>query len=145
MIYEGVTVRHISGFTLVELMVVLLIIAVLSATGMTFHSRFVDTAKWTEGKTGCGTIATALRGYYAQKCGEGDAPQDVEDLGFEPGDLEGKYFTMSDYQITGLVWTSRELEYKIVCVSTKENAPGTPGQFNLYSSGEYELILEGDN
>ncbi|AQQ72008.1 PilD-dependent protein PddA [Limihaloglobus sulfuriphilus] len=145
MFCEGVTFRRNSGFTLVELMVVVLIITILSAIGMSFQTRFVDSAKWTEGKTGCGAIATSLRGYYAQTCGEGGPPADVKALGFGPGDLEGKYFTLSDYQITDLVWTATELEYKIVCVSTKENAPGTPGQFNLYSSGEYELILEGEN
>ena len=84
--------RSKKGFTLIELMVVVLIVAILAAVAIPILRGRIDAAKWSEGKAGAGTIATALRAYAA----EGRDPNLVEGnltlLGFADGDLDGTYF-----------------------------------------------------
>jgi prepilin-type N-terminal cleavage/methylation domain-containing protein len=92
------------GFTLIELMVVILIVAILAAVAIPIMRGRIDAAKWSEGKAMMGTIATALRAY----CAEYDGPPDTcdlatldfdTDLGFRVGDLEGTYFTQTLFSV----------------------------------------------
>ena len=62
------------GFTLVELMVVILIVAILAAVAIPIMRGRVDAAKWSEGKAMMGTIATAIRAYVAE------VDKDIPDL-----------------------------------------------------------------
>ncbi len=80
-----------SGFTLVELMVVAIIVAILAAVAIPLMTGNKDRAMATEGQAGCTTIATQLRMYYAEK---GSTTTTLADLkGIRPGDLNGTYFT----------------------------------------------------
>jgi prepilin-type N-terminal cleavage/methylation domain-containing protein len=94
------------GFTLIELMVVILIIAILAAVLAPMMSGRIRSAKWAEGRAGAGTIATALRAYVAEHEGAGDlaaAPitgTGMSMLGIDSSDLNGKYFIPADYEIT---------------------------------------------
>jgi len=92
------------GFTLVELMVVILIVAILAAVAIPIMRGRIDAAKWTEGKAMMGTIATAIRAYVAieNKDIPGTPPTgvpvpDVSALGFRTGDLRGTYFAETDF------------------------------------------------
>lgn len=81
------------GFTLIELMVVILIVAILAAVAIPIMRGRIDAAKWAEGRAAAGTISVALRALAA----EGKDPNLVEGnllaLGFQAGDLTGTYFT----------------------------------------------------
>jgi len=90
------------GFTLIELMVVILIVAILAAVAIPIFRGRIDAAKWSEGKAMMGTIATAIRAY----CAENDtAPSGgnlgtaavANELGFQSGDLTGAYFSAGDF------------------------------------------------
>jgi len=96
------------GFTLVELMVVILIVAILAAVAIPIMRGRIDAAKWSEGKAMMGTIATAVRAYCAEWDGDPTDPAPSldlttlvmdDDLGFRAGDLEGTYFTQGDFSI----------------------------------------------
>ena len=97
------------AFTLIELTVVILIVAVLAAVVIPIMNGRIDSAKWTEGKAALGTIATALRGYATEKREAGTygpGLPTLETLGFRAEDLQGKYFSISDYEVSISNFTS---------------------------------------
>ena len=93
------------GFTLIELMVVVLIVAILAAILIPMLTARLESARWSEGKAGAGTIATSIRALYAEIGEESAAASfptgtvDVTDV-LNLEDLYGKYFRASDYAIT---------------------------------------------
>ncbi len=100
--------RERKGFTLIELMVVILIVGILAAVAIPLMRGRIDAAKWSEGKAIMGTIATALRAYGAEK---GDAagstwPPSRTDLGFATGDLAGTYFADADFTWNNAAYVS---------------------------------------
>lgn len=93
------------GFTLVELMVVAIIVAILAAVAVPLMMTNRDHAIATEAQTGLGTVRNALNIY---KVGNGQYPvsEQGKDLGrvsvltVKPGDLDGKYFRTDHYVLT---------------------------------------------
>ncbi|MHC4194528.1 MAG: type IV pilin protein [Planctomycetota bacterium] len=114
------------GFTLIELMVVILIVAILAAVAIPIMRGRIDSAKWTEGKAMAGTIATALRAFAAEHGADyGSAPgtpdgygldkPGLDEMGFIlPGDLTGTYFNPSNYTYTTTyLMPQNELQFTI--------------------------------
>ncbi|MCS5694822.1 type IV pilin protein [Desulfofundulus thermocisternus] len=58
--------RNEKGFTMIEMMVVLIIIAVLIGAGVKFYIGYVDKAKITKAKGDITTMQAALDSYYAE-------------------------------------------------------------------------------
>jgi type IV pilus assembly protein PilA len=89
------------GFTLIELMVVILIVGILAAVAIPILRGRIDAAKWSEGKAMMGSIATAIRAYAAEKGAGGPLPTSLgtgsTGLGFAAGDLTGTYFANADF------------------------------------------------
>ena len=99
------------GFTLVELMVVILIVGILAAIAIPLMQVRIDRSKWSEACSAAGTIRTSIRSYAAETSvatAQGLVGNDLSDaatetaLGFIPTDLEGTYFTAVDYTITAV-------------------------------------------
>ena len=108
-----------AGFTLVELMVVAIIVALLAAVAIPLMSANRKRAASTEGEAGLGTIRTALRAVYAEKNaynvnlnGGGINPGGVVGVvpGIVAGDLEGRYFKDASYSIVTIGTTNYSIQ-----------------------------------
>ena len=100
-----------AGFTLVELMVVAIIVALLAAVAIPLMSANKKRAAATEGEAGLGTLRSCFRAIYAEKgvynqnlngaainvaAAVGNVP------GVSAGDLNGKYFVDANYTVTSV-------------------------------------------
>jgi len=124
------------GFTLIELMVVILIVAILAAVIIPMLRARIDAAKWSEGRAGMGTIATAARAYWAEH-------QDQATLLTAPtigtlfpitSDLDGKYFEYACYGITFQTYDTTNVAYTITCngaLSGRAGKPAAPASMTL--------------
>ncbi|MFX4261640.1 type II secretion system protein GspG [Pelotomaculum propionicicum] len=59
-------IRNEKGFTMVEMMVVMIIIAVLIAGGVKFYLGYIENSKVTKAKAQISTMQAALDTYYAE-------------------------------------------------------------------------------
>jgi type IV pilus assembly protein PilA len=121
------------GFTLVELMVVVLIVGILAAVAIPILRGRIDSAKWTEGKAMVGSIGTALRAYGAEKGPTGTAPTTLTQIGFAAGDLGGTYFADGNFSFT--VSAMDPLAYTITV--TAPAGISSPSQIVLDQAGTW--------
>ena len=132
------------GFTLIELMVVVLIVSILAAVAIPILRGRIDAAKWSEGKAMMGSIGTSIRAYAAEKGPSGALPTTLgvsnTGLGFDitstPCDLDGTYFSVGDFGFTCA--TLDPLVFTVTCTaggggSTTE-PPSTPGGYTYTSA-----------
>ena len=128
------------GFTLVELMVVILIVGILAAVAIPLMQGRIDKAKWSEANATAGTIRTAVRAYSAETSIKTAAAKAVGTLdtaaiqgylGFNATDLEGTYFTAANYEITAV---NANGVASITVTASKADAP---------SDGPYILAADG--
>jgi type IV pilus assembly protein PilA len=99
------------GFTLIEVMVVILIVAILAAVLVPIMQGRIDSAKWSEAKASMGSIATAIRAYAAEQGANFNAAQvngtlsaGNPNLGLADGDCDGTYFSDACYVISGAAY-----------------------------------------
>lgn len=102
------------GFTLIELMVVILIVGILAAVAVPIMRGRIDSAKWSEANASAGSIRTSVRAYIAEKGPDYDDyaadlhggldDTDIQaNLGFSSSDLAGAFFDQADYVISLVV------------------------------------------
>ncbi|MCX7819319.1 MAG: type II secretion system GspH family protein [Kiritimatiellae bacterium] len=95
------------GFTLTELMIVAVIVAILAAVAVPLMEVNRKRAMITEAEAGLGTIRNAWRAMYAETRNYSRTPNGVEITpgpalvvpGIGPVDLEGQFFKSENYQI----------------------------------------------
>ena len=128
------------GFTLVELMVVILIVSILAAVAIPIMRGRIDSAKWTEGKSMAGSIATAIRAYAAEKDTTGnygdDAPT-LAQMGFAASDLTGTYFTAAEYSWTSAYDADNDPPLTFTITVDAPGGISFPEQVTLDENGAY--------
>jgi type IV pilus assembly protein PilA len=99
-------IRDRSGFALIELMVVILIVGILVAVAVPILRDKNEAAKWSEAAATAGAIRTSVRAYYAENptaagllAGSALTDTTAAQLGFKSGDLTGKYFSVGNFTI----------------------------------------------
>jgi prepilin-type N-terminal cleavage/methylation domain-containing protein len=132
------------GFTLVELMVVILVIGILAAIAAPLMNARVDKSKWSEACTSAGIIRTAVRNYASETSIAIAQALSGEDLGnltiqqildFAPEDLEGTYFSPGDYTITSI--NSEGIAAITITGGSKDDAP--IGSYILQEDGRWVM------
>jgi prepilin-type N-terminal cleavage/methylation domain-containing protein len=134
----GSAVKKRKAFTIVEVMVVVIIVGILASLAIPIMRGRIDAAKWSEGKTMMGSIATAIRAYRAEKGPTGALPTvlgvGATGLGFSAGDLTGNYFADADF--TFVATAMDPLTYTITCTpATAADRPTNPPFYQLNQAG----------
>ncbi len=134
--------RNRKGFTMVELMVVVLIVGILAAVAVPLMSGRIDGSKWSEGKAAMGTIGSALRAYAAEKGSFASTPT-LSEIGLSNNDLDGTYFTHDAYAITSASASSGQVSFVITCTaasSARSGKPATPASMTLTCSAANSYV-----
>ena len=122
------------GFTLIELMVVILIVGILAAASIPLMRGRIESAKWSEANAMAGTIRSAARVYYAEN-GSISTSTSMTDLGFTSGDLDGTYFSEACFSISN-AGTNGNVEVTVdASKSTKSKKP--TGTYVLQTDGTW--------
>ena len=113
--------KNKAGFTLIELMVVAIIVAILAAVAIPLMAANKKRAYATEAQAGCSSIKMALRVMQAD-AGMPTLSSVVPNgniKGISDNDLDGTYFLTSDYKVT-----STTTNFVIVVTGTKSPVSG---------------------
>jgi type IV pilus assembly protein PilA len=113
--------RNRKGFTLIELMVVILIVAVLAAVLVPMMRARIDAAKWSEARAGIGNIASGIRAYWAEhqdQAGTAAFTDPVITDVCTGTDLDGKYFTAACYTLGPIVDLQTSISFSVTCNAT---------------------------
>jgi len=133
------------GFTLIELMVVIFIVGILAAVAIPIMRGRIDSAKWSEGKSGAGSIRTSARAFCAEvgpTWGGVWGGVTLTDLGFNitplapGGDLDGKYFTDDAYSIAFTAYDTYIVTVDAT-LSQSADAPAVPAVVTLNQDGTW--------
>ncbi len=100
--------RREQGFTLVELMIVVIVVGVLAAVAIPMYQVVPERSMGTEATAALGLIKDAMRTYYAEhrsyanaSFGDGSLVTAGGVLVLKPNDLEGRHFSEECYTFDG--------------------------------------------
>jgi prepilin-type N-terminal cleavage/methylation domain-containing protein len=90
------------GFTLIEVMVVVIIVGILAAVSLPFYSTYRGRAACSEALAACGMIRLNLKILEVAGSLPAAGTYDVDSIenGMMSGDLEGTYFSKECYELT---------------------------------------------
>jgi prepilin-type N-terminal cleavage/methylation domain-containing protein len=115
------------GFTLVELMIVVIIVGILAAVAIPLYSQSVDRSRATEAVAALGSIRSAMRNYYAEHgtyvnaTFTDGAPVSTSGLlDVAEVDLDARYFSSECYTFNGAPTADA---FSIKCDGSASTAP----------------------
>jgi len=128
------------GFTLVELMITILIVAILAAAAIPQFRGRIDTAKWSEGKAIAGSVATAIRVYIVMNERTFKAVPTLSELGIEPGVLDGSYFKGGESGSGDFSWViNSDKPVDFLITATAPVGITTPSKITLNANGQWDI------
>ncbi|MCK5225821.1 MAG: type II secretion system protein [Planctomycetes bacterium] len=145
--------RSKKGFTLVELMVVILIVGILASVAVPIMRGRIDSAKWSEANAAAGSIATGIRAYAAEKgitngtagfqgaSVNGSLTTGNAALGLANMDLDGTYFSDACYVVSGAAYDAAGLDFVITV--TAASAEGTRAEPTTPATMTYTVTDSG--
>lgn len=127
-----------SGFTLVELMVVAIIVAILAAVAVPLMSGNRERAMATEAQAGCSTIAQAIKLEWVKSGSFSTNSSSAVSLqGINDGDLDGAYFNDDSY-----TWTA-ESGSTYTIVATGKTGGDAAGETLTMTVTEGDVVWSG--
>jgi prepilin-type N-terminal cleavage/methylation domain-containing protein len=114
------------GFTLVELMIVVIIVGILAAVAIPMYRGATDRAKASEAESALGAVRSAMRVYYAEhgtyanaSFTDGAQVTNGSVLDLTDDDLLGRYFSSACYTFNG---APDSANYSIECDGSSSTA-----------------------
>ena len=119
--------KNQGGFTLVELMIVVIIVGILAAVAIPMYQGATERAKASEAVAALGTIRGAMRVYYAEhgtyigaSFTDGALVTNGSVLDVSDSDLMGRYFSSACYTFNGAPTAAA---FSIECDGANSAAP----------------------
>lgn len=126
------------GFTLIELMIVIIIVGILAAVAIPMMQGRIDSAKWSEGRAVMGIIARSLRTHIGEKGNNFTPVPTLAELGFEPGDLDGTYFSGGESGTNDFSWVINNNDpIDFLITATAPAGVNSPSQITLSHAGVF--------
>ncbi len=126
------------GFTLIELMVVIIIVGILAAVAIPIMQGRIDSAKWAEGRAMMGIISRALRAHISEKSNNFTPVPTLAQLGFEPGNLNGTYFSGGESGTNDFSWIINSNDpIDFLVTATAPAGVNSPSQITLSHAGVF--------
>jgi len=129
--------RH-KGLTLIELMIVIIIIGILAAVSIPIMQGRIDSARWSEGRAIMGIISRAVRTHIGEHGNNFTPVPTLSQLGFEPGDLDGTYFTGGESGTNDFSWViNSNNPINFLITATAPPGISSPSQITLNQAGVF--------
>jgi prepilin-type N-terminal cleavage/methylation domain-containing protein len=130
--------KFTQGFTIVELMIVIIVIGILSAVAIPIMQGRIDSAKWAEGKAYMGIIARALRAHICETGGNFTTIPTLKQLGFAGNDLKGNYFSGGESgagDFSWVIYNNDPMDFLIT--ATAPDSINSPSKITLDHTGTF--------
>lgn len=126
------------GLTLIELMIVIIIVGILAAVAIPIMKGRIDSAKWSEGRAIMGIIARSLRTHITEKADNFTPVPTLDQLGLDPGDLDGNYFSGGESGTNDFSWVINNNDpIDFLVTATAPAGLDSPSQITLNHTGHF--------